>query len=676
MAVSGALTTYCIIVFLILVVANGYLVRYFARPGTPPIPLVLTYLSWLITLSICLLVPIDILPETETALDTVWSAFFWSSFLLMWVIIPFFSGYYDNGGFTVRQRTAASLRFNAILILCAGIVCGIGLLYLLIAAKMSIDDIGGMILCASTVWGLTLLVITAGWGLVAIPRALYRYSSLTWRRDYIYFNAASIHHEREETLDEFAAIINLLHKMEPIMDSGASPLHLDYFRQIQDVVRERQLELEQAPRRAHPAALPFEDEYLKSKEPLTTRQLMYLHHHCRNLVRHLIVVDTQWRDTVNSAQSLDRDIQITQKFADGASSASPSNASKPAFDKANAGELGKSGTTQLAPITVWVKTSRGRLIYLLFICCCILSALILFCEITIPSSTSLSPLGALVAATSEFAVLNQIFCVIPLMYLTCAAFYPLFQLRLGRFYYVGVKSTDTNALLFNSTSLLRVATPLAYNFVLLLRIDAQSLSALIGNISVIPFFGGSFNNWFPIFLAIISILELFNIFARIGVCFNIPSYRFLIRSEKERASDTDIRDLMDEGRMLIANELRKLSSKTRSAAADDEARAQRISQKLAARRGQDEVGGESSAIREWKREIEMERSATTTRPSSKMPILSEDYDEVEPGRDELNSEVHLNFGEDDGGDDLQFDFGSTSLNDFGDEIPLNMGFTR
>ena len=212
---STGLIVYGSICFILVICFTSYLLNLYARPGCPPIALILTWLSWLITFSICFLVPIDLLPGVSTSLDAVWSTLYWSQFLLMWFVIPFASGYYDNGGFTFKQRCIASLRFNAVLALVVGIVAGAGAVYLIAAAKWTFTDLTGMVVCASTVWGLVMLVVSGGWGLVEVPRGLHQYSSTERRRNRIYFNAAEIHHEAEEARDELVATINLLRLLEP-----------------------------------------------------------------------------------------------------------------------------------------------------------------------------------------------------------------------------------------------------------------------------------------------------------------------------------------------------------------------------------------------------------------------------------------------------------------------------
>ena len=587
---STGLIVYGVICFICVICFTSFLLNLYARPGTPPAALFLTWLSWLMTFSICFLVPIDLLPGVETSLDGVWTVLYWMAFFLMWLIIPFASGYYDNGGFTFRQRCVASLRFNATLAAVCIVVAGAGVIYLVAKAQWSGSDISGMVLCASTTWGLIMLVVSAGWGLVEVPRGISHYINAERRRNYLYFTAASIHHEAEEARDELVAIIILLRLLEPRMyakvDGGGKQderkdiggavarakagraqqlrkprdleeeeegegeadgegdestslstqdggdaslaqhrLHFSYFKQIQSLVREKEAELEALTKHPHPFDLPFKQELLAaslSPASLSLKQLTALHYQTITTSKKLTLVETQWRDTVDGAVSLERDV-------------------------ANEGNARQSSW--------FLRTGKRRIVYAAYVCSVVLSVVILFCEITVPASAQVSPLGWLVSLTRSFFLSEQVFTAVPLLYLTLCAYHPLFQLKLGTLYYLGRHRTDEGTLLLNCTLLLRISVPLAYNFTLLLHVDAGSLQAFLGPISVIPFFGTSFNTIFPVFMAVISLLVLSRLVSRLLVCLNVTSLRFEL--VKQSADDPEIKDLMDEGKLLIANELKK-----------------------------------------------------------------------------------------------------------------------
>jgi hypothetical protein len=183
------------------------------------------------------------------------------------------------------------------------------------------------------------------------------------------------------------------------------------------------------------------------------------------------------------------------------------------------------------PLSWWEAKGRLTAYKILGITLALLTLLILFCEITIVSNVNISPLGQLIEAVGNSATAVQIFSVIPMIYLSYCAYYPLFKLRFGKLYYLSHHRTDENSLLNNVTFLLRISAPLAYNYVLLLRIPRTSLEILIGKISVIPFFGSNFNSIFPIFIAVFAALFYFDALSLLFKCLNIQKFRFLSKSK-------------------------------------------------------------------------------------------------------------------------------------------------
>ena len=167
---------------------------------------------------ICFLVPIDLIPGAGDTLDTVWSVLYWNSFLLMWIIIPLASGYYDNGAFTFKQKMMLSLRTNGKLFLLAGIIGVIGVIYLRVASQMAWDDVSGLIIAASNTWGLIILVLMSGYGLVEFPRSLWNMSHLQRRRDEVCYHASAVHEEADSTRDELHHTLSFLRLYQTKID--------------------------------------------------------------------------------------------------------------------------------------------------------------------------------------------------------------------------------------------------------------------------------------------------------------------------------------------------------------------------------------------------------------------------------------------------------------------------
>jgi len=535
--------------FIGVVVFTAYLVWRYARPKLPPLVAILTFMAWLSSFSICFLVPIDLIPGAGETLDQVWSVLFWISFLLMWLIIPLAAGYYENGGFTFKQKMHASVRFNLILFSAFVAVGIIGIIYLRAASHMSWDDVSGLAIAASNTWGLVLLVLMAGYGLVEFPRSLWHMSNLQRARDEVCYHAASIWDEADTTRDELHHTLEFIRAFIPRVEEASlvdpdSELN-NYMIAIQNECREQEIALQALRRRPG----PYDKDELKVLEELKDPNLlidevamMKLNYHVKRTVRHLTLVEAQWRDTV-------------REYVD--------------LDAAIGSEHQPSGHAP-AHLSMWGKISwtfrirfLRRILRITGIASMILSVLLIWSEFFLPFEFDVSFLGMIVrsSAVRNNPVGLQIFSVIPITFLSVCTYFPLFNARLSKFYYIGPHRTDEGTLLFNATMMLRAATPLAYNFVMLLRMDAISLVHFIGVIQVIPFFGGSFTSVFPWFIFVVALMTLLNVWTLIARMLRIERFQYVTGANLQPGSDederhADVRDAIAEGRKLIEAHLR------------------------------------------------------------------------------------------------------------------------
>ncbi len=76
---------------------------------------------------------------------------------------------------------------------------------------------------------------------------------------------------------------------------------------------------------------------------------------------------------------------------------------------------------------------------------------------------------------------------------------------------------------------------------------------MIGQMEVIPFFGNSFNVYFPVVIALFCFFTLLNVYGRILKLLNIARFEY-----NESAED----DLVTEGKMILRSERRRRGIKT------------------------------------------------------------------------------------------------------------------
>lgn len=70
-----------------------WLVRIYARPGTPLIVSVTTGVSWFMSFMIVLLLPIDMTYHADRdSLNGLWNTIYWAGYIIGWVLIPVLQG--------------------------------------------------------------------------------------------------------------------------------------------------------------------------------------------------------------------------------------------------------------------------------------------------------------------------------------------------------------------------------------------------------------------------------------------------------------------------------------------------------------------------------------------------------------------------------------------------------
>ena len=207
-----------------------YLLWRFSTPTTPFFIKITTWLGWLCCFSIVFLVPADVamamytrcvedhspqpgvngtlIParlaggvevcHTEYTITNhelaanLWRVIYWTSFWLCWVLCPVMQSAYEAGEFTAVGRLKSALWENVLFYL---VIAGLGLCFIIYLASfqhMDSGDLTGFLMALANAWGLTLLILCLGFGLVEIPRVFWRMSSNVVNLRYCEFRAVEV----------------------------------------------------------------------------------------------------------------------------------------------------------------------------------------------------------------------------------------------------------------------------------------------------------------------------------------------------------------------------------------------------------------------------------------------------------------------------------------------------
>ncbi len=126
-----------------------------------------------------------------------------------------------------------------------------------------------------------------------------------------------------------------------------------------------------------------------------------------------------------------------------------------------------------------------------------------------------------------------------MIYLVYATNYGLFQLKVSNIYALHKNHhTDPPCLLFSGMLLMRMSVPIAYNFLQLTRVDSAAIFIVMGPVKYVSFLGEDFNRWvFPICLALMVVMTIFNVYGRVLGCLGLKQYQFDQDCQEELEED-------------------------------------------------------------------------------------------------------------------------------------------
>jgi hypothetical protein len=553
------------------------------------------------------LLPLDFYGESKELLKQFWSAAYIIVLVTCWILVPLLQSYYDNGGFTFKDKLICSLKeegeFYGCVILFAGAVIGI----MVLRGTFQTDEVPGVIIALSNTWGLSLLILMLGYGVVEVPRVVWMGADRMARLHELYFKLASLHEdasvEQDRLQQTHAFVTQLAAEMAP--DSEDS--------QQLAVIKQCTLNPTAYQFADITPSPPIEDHKrlnkvinARDKGPLRYKDFMALHY--VNVVhgRAHRLAKAEWTHTVNEISWLLEVDRLLERFPTAA--ALPDSAIPPpsidtystfplawlwpmiwpvrAAPQDTIADLDGPAASAPAPYPGHVDTvhdpdARGgscfpqlRAAYgypmrpgstyhrlscawarfLLYshrtvarsvaVLCGLLSVLVLWAELAIMLPIDLSPIP-----TVRGSAWSALALIIPLLYMCFCSFFTLFKANFGAFYRLAIRGTGVTSILHNAAFMLRLILPLAGNFFLISHDGDTAFASVHGNVKAVPFLGGTFNTYMPAFLLLFAAMTFFNCFGHIFKWLNIPRFDHASANEATQM-------VVDTGRRLYDREVR------------------------------------------------------------------------------------------------------------------------
>uniref|UniRef100_A0A8C7VAF4 LMBR1 domain containing 2a n=1 Tax=Oncorhynchus mykiss TaxID=8022 RepID=A0A8C7VAF4_ONCMY len=474
-------------------------------------------------------------------LPVFWRVVYWTSQCLTWLLLPFMQSYASSGGFSIPGKIKTALIENAIYYGTYLVIFCSLLIYLAAHPQWQLtwQGLQTISIAAANTWGLFLLVLLLGYGLVEIP-CLYWNSS---RHGYLlaktYFKAAKLSKEKsdaEENMDD---------AMEEVANVNESigyghPLRIS----IDTILRKCPMEIQE--KMVRPNTEDSEEESTQRTYP-SKRSLVKLHKQVICAGQRHSQTQVQWAILLEEAFHLEdvckNETNTSHQFVHSFLSSQPP------------GWLGKYLYTPTIE-WYWECVLRQWCYRMLALLLSLLSVAVVWSECTFFSTHPVLSLFAIFIqlAESDYNYLYiEMACFLTILFLCVCVYSTVFRIRVFNYYYlVPHHQTDAYSLLFSGMLFCRLTPPLCLNFLGLIHMDASishqqrietAYTTIMGSMRLLSFIADGFYIYYPMLIVLLCIATYCSLGTR---CLNLLGFPQYISQSDDLTSE-----LVEEGRELI-----------------------------------------------------------------------------------------------------------------------------
>lgn len=374
-------------------------------------------------------------------LQTLWRIVYWTGQVLTWIVLPIMQSYSMAGDFTPLRKLKSSLLENLIFYGVLAVTFLVLLIYVALHRPISMEYLKVICITAANTWGLFLLIVLLGYGLVEIPKSCYENSRHNRTLNYLYFKVAKLSAEKcesEEQLDDaleqiqqtFEAVVGTHRHLRPYMDVILEKCPNEWkLRLLQKYENQ-----EDRSRGGRTVAYNENDLVRLHRNILKASQF-----HHRTHIQWNVLIDKviSWEDVAKNQASLSR--RYTKSF--------PSTSLKPSVWD----------TLRDAIYTprvewYWKCKIRSPFFKVLGAGLAVLSFLVIWSEMTFSVTSPRLSIFALLydfCRRSESYFMTEFFSIVSIAYLCVCAYYTVFKIRIFNYYYLASHhQTDEYSLIF------------------------------------------------------------------------------------------------------------------------------------------------------------------------------------------------------------------------------------
>ncbi|KAI3381155.1 hypothetical protein SNEBB_009532 [Seison nebaliae] len=499
------------------------------------------FISWIFSLTIIVLLPIDIsltiyencrhdessngkngtevtncgkvFNVSENVLRVLWRVLYWGSQMLSWLILPFLQSFARSGEFLLRDKLKRAFISNILYYGTYLLVIIILFIYVCVNYSLNWMQIRTVISLASNTWGLFLLVLLLGSGLIQIPRNVYNKSLLKESLQHAYYDLARFEDNKIECVADCEQLLS---------DAIALPINNQYKWLILKELREC-LSLRNG------GNCKRSENCVEDQNKYSNDIDFYSHDKYEEYVR----IHT---DVRKKTHSLRRWLALYR------------------MKLKECGRLEEILTTTNDQSTLYrfvFVRCRSLLLKLIALLLTIWSLIVLWNEGTFWINSPVLSLYALLGEKDRNYTFLSFIYGMALAHLCICSYSTILSVRIFDYFYFAPKhSTNENSLIFSGLWLCRLTSALCYNFIGMTHLHnvrhETTFARVMGKFNLIPFLSKGFNIYFPSCILIICSLVYFRVERRILYLFGFDVFSI--------SSYADSDDLITQGKLIVKKE--------------------------------------------------------------------------------------------------------------------------
>jgi hypothetical protein len=448
----------------------------------------------------------------------MWQVLFWSSFVLCWFFLPILRIYEISGDFSWKARLKSSVKTQLREFLIVGIIGIVILLVVLIKSLVDFEDLPTILAFLSNTWGLFLVMIFLGYGLVAVPRGFWRAGNLKGNLEFLYVKLVNV--DEEVTL----ASGNLDDAVKRVCAASSKVPRDSMLREQIDVVNQacpdslREFHMNRGADASLITGVVTEKTLVDLHSSLKIALVEYKRSKCEwsKCVQEILTAE----DILKSENSPTRRINFLL--------------------------LDRSDSSRLFQYLEWAYYIKIRPVLCQFLSMffALMSILVILGECTMFTSL---PIGVfpLIVKDDLGLYLSQLLTLLPLSYIIFCTYFAFFNLKLPGLYGLYSKNTEPCSLAYCAFYLTRLSAPLALNFFYLVKVTNAVFWDVVVSSDAVGDIFEMLNTYFPCTLFFFTLLNYLNTYSKILSLLGVNQLNFIDASSAYK---------IKEGKALVKRE--------------------------------------------------------------------------------------------------------------------------